>query len=137
MANKGRHTNGSQFYITLQPAPWMDKKFTAFGYVSFFFIFLFSFHSSNIFNLALFVLLLAKLSRATTLQTSLSRFVHKTNDHSRNAKSPIVAFSKSNSDSKKDQFILFFLIILIIDFNFDNFLINNKQTKYLFIEVCI
>lgn len=31
MANNGRHTNGSQFYITLQPAPWMDKKFVALG----------------------------------------------------------------------------------------------------------
>ena len=33
MANKGRHTNGSQFYITLQPANWMDTKYVAFGYV--------------------------------------------------------------------------------------------------------
>ncbi|EDV25121.1 uncharacterized protein TRIADDRAFT_24929 [Trichoplax adhaerens] len=31
MANKGRHTNGSQFYITLSPAKWMDTKFVAFG----------------------------------------------------------------------------------------------------------
>ncbi|KAH1172792.1 probable inactive peptidyl-prolyl cis-trans isomerase-like 6 isoform X1 [Mauremys reevesii] len=31
MANKGRHSNGSQFYITLQPAPYMDKKYVAFG----------------------------------------------------------------------------------------------------------
>lgn len=31
MANNGRHTNGSQYYITLQPAPWMDKKYVAFG----------------------------------------------------------------------------------------------------------
>lgn len=34
MANKGPHTNGSQFYITLQPTPWMDKNYVAFGFVS-------------------------------------------------------------------------------------------------------
>lgn len=34
MANKGPHTNGSQFYITLQPTPWMDRTFVAFGFVS-------------------------------------------------------------------------------------------------------
>lgn len=33
MANKGRHTNGSQFYITLQPATWMNTKYVAFGQV--------------------------------------------------------------------------------------------------------
>eukprot|EP00062_Callorhinchus_milii_P008386 gi/632951033/ref/XP_007891072.1/ PREDICTED: peptidyl-prolyl cis-trans isomerase-like 6 isoform X2 [Callorhinchus milii] len=31
MANKGRHTNGSQFYIILQPNTWMDTKYVAFG----------------------------------------------------------------------------------------------------------
>ncbi|NWW94229.1 PPIL6 protein, partial [Rhynochetos jubatus] len=31
MANKGRHSNGSQFYITLQPAPYLDRKYVAFG----------------------------------------------------------------------------------------------------------
>jgi len=33
MANQGRHTNGSQFYITLQPCPWMNTKYVAFGKV--------------------------------------------------------------------------------------------------------
>ncbi|XP_038654704.1 probable inactive peptidyl-prolyl cis-trans isomerase-like 6 isoform X1 [Scyliorhinus canicula] len=33
MANMGRHTNGSQFYITLQPCLWMNTNFVAFGHV--------------------------------------------------------------------------------------------------------
>ncbi|XP_035000079.1 probable inactive peptidyl-prolyl cis-trans isomerase-like 6 [Hippoglossus stenolepis] len=33
MANKGSHSNGSQFYITLQPATWMDRTYVAFGQV--------------------------------------------------------------------------------------------------------
>jgi len=33
MANSGRHSNASQFYITLQPAQWMDMKYVAFGEV--------------------------------------------------------------------------------------------------------
>uniref|UniRef100_A0A3Q1FQB8 Peptidyl-prolyl cis-trans isomerase n=1 Tax=Acanthochromis polyacanthus TaxID=80966 RepID=A0A3Q1FQB8_9TELE len=33
MASKGPHSNGSQFYITLQPTPWMDKTYVAFGQV--------------------------------------------------------------------------------------------------------
>jgi len=33
MANKGKHTNGSQFYITLKPANWMNNKCVAFGQV--------------------------------------------------------------------------------------------------------
>lgn len=31
MTNKGPHTNSSQFYITLNSAPWMDTKYVAFG----------------------------------------------------------------------------------------------------------
>ncbi|KAL1770235.1 peptidyl-prolyl cis-trans isomerase-like 6 isoform X3 [Sigmodon hispidus] len=31
MVNKGHHTNGSQFYITLQAAHYLDKKYVAFG----------------------------------------------------------------------------------------------------------
>ncbi|XP_058590913.1 probable inactive peptidyl-prolyl cis-trans isomerase-like 6 isoform X1 [Neofelis nebulosa] len=31
MVNKGRHSNGSQFYITLQPTPYLDRKYVAFG----------------------------------------------------------------------------------------------------------
>ncbi|XP_049914773.1 probable inactive peptidyl-prolyl cis-trans isomerase-like 6 isoform X2 [Epinephelus moara] len=33
LASKGPHSNGSQFYITLQPTPWMDRTYVAFGQV--------------------------------------------------------------------------------------------------------
>lgn len=96
MANKGPHSNGSQFYITLQPTSWMDRTYVAFGFDSlncllhFQFCIMSAFSYSVLFYIYFFFLILANSLKVLMSSRDQRRFRLSMRDLTLNVKSQIV-----------------------------------------------
>lgn len=95
MANKGPHSNGSQFYITLQPTPWMDRTYVAFGFDSLNCLLHFQFCIMSAFSYSIlfyiyFFLILANWLKVLTSSRDQRRLRLSMRDLTWNVKSQIV-----------------------------------------------